>query len=177
MLPWWRDTGCDFLILRPKFVINRDVTFDKNYMLQQIKESVVDIIDSGEEASKQAGGVWEQSYRRSIGEHLHWTSQWCSRFNFRWWYTARVTVQYCHRESMKADPSTKAIHLCRCGRLCSKCGRIYWDSKAFHLQWGYQFWWRYRIDCCYNWRDRISSQKSNMRVSEAAQGTENWYCG
>ena len=33
----------------PKFVI----TFDENYMLQQIKESVVDITGSGENASKQ----------------------------------------------------------------------------------------------------------------------------
>ena len=36
----------------PKFVISRDITCDENYMLQQRKESVVDIKDSGEEASK-----------------------------------------------------------------------------------------------------------------------------
>ena len=37
-----------------KFVISRDATFDENYTLQPRKESVVDITDSGEEASKQA---------------------------------------------------------------------------------------------------------------------------
>ena len=37
----------------PKFVISRDITFDENYMLQPRKESVVDIIGSGEDASKQ----------------------------------------------------------------------------------------------------------------------------
>ena len=35
-----------------KFVIRRDITFDENCMLQPRKESVVDITDSGEKASK-----------------------------------------------------------------------------------------------------------------------------
>ena len=58
-----------------KFVINRDVIFDENYMLQPRKKSVVDITGSGEEASKQVEleskvteGVQESTHIESVND-------------------------------------------------------------------------------------------------------------
>jgi len=39
----------------PKFVISRDIIFDKHYMLQPRKDSIIDSTGPGEEASKQMG--------------------------------------------------------------------------------------------------------------------------